>query len=766
MFSREFIKSTVKDYSTIEALADDKFKLKPNVTISGDSYTCPDETNTKKPTIIYVNISSNWLIFSDDLTQIDSLLSRMANKDKAEIDLKSWREYRRGKLASIALYNPEYIGKSIGGMSGYIAGGVYKKNSEVSAIYSSVDLSYLTPGIHLNSQVQANNDWAKKYALEGKTQIAQTKLATEDYSPTFANLLNTLQVTNDDNSLIIDFVVTQDDIEKIPEAMSEIFSSFFSFGSGSKDGKEDITAESINETPWDYVNNKKLGSSAAFKAGTFSGIPSLIDGPFAVNMEKVSIGEKSGLVELDIKALMSIEKIKGFWSNSKAKLSLTIDSVLAANQQELLKDERCDKKLPMFATKNQQAVEGFNTDSDHAYVSKTIRLISDAKFSQVKQVNGSLRFNAPINVSLVDIDFQESNGFKDSALEFMITKAQQQTVTYKMKGKTDNVLEVRALNKKGQVLNFSHSFGNEDSMTASYRGDIAKLQLVIANKWLDKEIDFTLNSEDFLKGKPHQQYKINQFPQSANKKNIKTFSKVNLAELSAEKVKKISYISGEFVGSTEINPVKILLSHDYKSSWSFQPKLHLVMPLIEPLAFNLQAVEVEIEQEAPFKTFVNAFVGHVINKDKSIGKYNGQLKVGEFKYLHKQVDLKLPIESGQKLLQLKGQYIYHLPKRVQQIDLAFPELGQLVDVGGVELRLIAIKTGFMANYTFEVAGDDLINVIATTDQGNFYPNQQRYKEGKWQLEFALLPNIQSLKVLVAKEKEQVISPFVIKLNYE
>ena len=460
-----------------------------------------------------------------------------------------------------------------------------------------------------------------------------------------------------------------------------------------------------------------------------------------------------------------MKKIKGFWSHSKANLSLSIDSVLSVNQQELLKDERCDKKLPRFTTKNQQAVAGFSADSDHVNVSKTIRLVPDAQFTQIAEINGSLRLHAPVDVTLVDIDFQKGKGFKDETLEFTITKAQQQTVTYKVKGKSENILEVRALNKKGQLLNFSQSFGNDGGKTARYRGDIAKLQLVIVNQWLDREIDFSVKSENFLKGKAAQQYKINQLPQKANKNDIAVFSKANLAEITTEKIKKVTYSNNAFVGSTDISPVKLFVSHDYQSSWSFQPKLHIVMPLIEPLAFNLQSVAVEIAQAVPLTTFVHAGVGHRINSDKSIGKYNGHFKVAEFDYMHNQIDAKLPLESGQKLSTLKGNFIYHLPKKVQYIDIDFPRLGQVIQVSGVSLRLTTIKAGFMAGYTFEVSGDELINIVAITDEGSFYPTQQRFEKGQWQLQYSLFPKIHSLRVVLATEKTQIVKPFEIDINY-
>jgi len=766
LFSWQLLESTLKKHFTIEVLANNKFKLQPKINLSGDAYTCPDETTQKKPTSFYVAVSSDWLIFSDNLKQVDTLLSRMANKAEADIDLKLWREYRSGKLASFALYNPEHVGKSLGGMNGYIARGVHKKNTEIRAVFASLDLSYLTPGVHLNGQVIANQDWAKKYALEGQSKIAETKLAASDYSQVLVNLLNTLQVADDKDALVIDLVVTQNDIEKIPEAMSEVLSSVFSFGSTNGDAKEKIADESINETPWDYANNKKLTLLPAFKVGTFSGIPAVTNGPFAINMDRVSIGKESGLIELDLKALMSIEKIDGFWSESKANLSLTIDSIVGANQQELLKDERCDKKLPRFATKNQQAAEGFHGNNDHAYVSKTIRLTPEAKFNQIKEIKGSLRLHAPVGVSLINVDFQKGKGFKGDNVEFLITKTQQQTATYKRKGKTENILEVRALNHKGQVLDFSSSFGNDDSMAATYRGDIAKLQLVIVDKWLDKKIDFTVKSENLLKGKPAQQYKISSLPSSASKKHINKFSSVNFAELTPDKIKKVTYSSNDFVGAVDIKPIKLFVSHDYQSKWSFQPKLHIVMPLVEPLAFNLQAVTVEVEQEAPFKTFVNAGVGYNINDGKTIGDYNGHVELGKFEYLINQVDLKLSLENGQKLTALKGTLSYHLPKKVQHINVTFPELGQVVNVSGVELKLIAIEAGFMSFYTFEVSGDELINMVAITEQGSFYPNQQSFVDGKWQLKYRLKPNIRALKVLLATEREQVIMPFEIDINYD
>jgi hypothetical protein len=766
LFSWQVMENTLKNHFTIEALGNNTFKLQPKINLEGDTYTCPDESTKKKSTSYYISISADWLILSDNLNQVDILLSRMANKDKAEIDLKPWREYRSGKLASFALYNPEFVGKSLGGMNGYIANSVHKKNTEISAIFSSLDLNYLTPGVHLNSQVMANKEWAKKYAQEGQNKIIEAKLSASDYSQILANLLNTLQVADDKNALVIDLVVTQNDIEKIPEAISEVLSSLFSFGTANGDAKEKITEESINKTPWDYANNKKLASLSAFKTGTFSGIPAFINGPFAINMDKVSIGKESGLIELDLKALMSIEKVDGFWSHSKANLSLSVDSIVSADQQELLKDERCDKKLPRFAAKNQQAAEGFHSDNDHAYVSKTIRLIPTAKFNQIKEIKGSLHLHAPVGVSLVDIDFKKGKGFKGDNVEFLITKAQQQTATYKRKGNTENILEVRALNSKGQVLDFSSSFGNDDSMVATYRGDIAKLQLVIVHKWLDKNIDFTVKSEDLLKGKASQQYKISRLPSSASKKHIKQFSSADFSEVTPKEIKKVSYASNAFVGATEISPVKLFISHDYQSSWSFQPKLHVVMPLIEPLAFNLQAVAVEVEQETPFKTFVNAGVGYFINDGKTIGNYNGHIELGKFEYLINQVDLALPLKSGEKLSTIKGKLSYQLPKEVQHINVTFPELGQVVNVSGVELRLTAIEAGFMSNYTFEVSGDELINIVAITDQGSFYSTNQNYSEGKWLLTYRLKPNIRALKVLLATEKENVTMPFKIDINYD
>ena len=83
--------------------------------------------------------------------------------------------------------------------------------------------------------------------------------------------------------------------------------------------KEEITAESLDENPWDFANNKKLASLADFTPGTFSGIPAFTNGPFAVNMEKVTIGKASELIEIELKALMSIEKNQRFLEPLKSK---------------------------------------------------------------------------------------------------------------------------------------------------------------------------------------------------------------------------------------------------------------------------------------------------------------------------------------------------------------------------------------------------------------------------------------------------------------
>jgi|GEM_PF-4628004 len=757
------LQPVLSNHFEITPLNDKMYNLVKKTDVKAEQFSCPDEKSKQEIKQGFLYVSQDWLILTESQDSLELIIERNQNTSVASIDLSEWREYRADKLVSFGLFTPKNLSQSLSGMGRFIAGSTYKKNQQIRSVFSGLDLNYLNPGIHLNGQLNADAQWAEASSNQLNEKIDQAQVSVADYSETLASLINNLSVDAQSSSLIVDINIGKNDIEKIPNVMTEFLGAIFNAGNSKK--AEDIVAESINQSPWDFSNNDKLVGLTDYQLDNSSSLPSLIQDAFAIDMQTAKIGEKSGLLELEFQGSVYTGETDGFWSRSKAELNFSIDSVLDNDNQELLRDERCDKTLPQFTQKNNEVANGFSSGNTAAHVNKTIRLKTASQFSNIKSVNGKLNLKAPVEVSSHKLTYKKGESFEHKDVQLKITDTQQQTVSYKVTGDEDKILEVRALNQKGDVLNRSQWSNFSGKVTAKYQGNIAELEVFVSERLFEKSIDFAISHEQLLAANPANQYQINHLPSATYKKQLDVFSNTDLSQVTVESVKNQFYFSKPPIGSHQINPLKLFLTHDYQSSWGFNPKLHITLPLIDSLTFNLQAIEINVEQESPFKTFVETRPSFVINKDNSIGKYKGNKTLSGNEYLFKSTELKLDIKSGDKLESLKGNITYNLPSSITQTKIEFPELNQTIKNADTEITLSKINSNFIPRFIFKVKSDNLVNLVAITDEGKFYPAQHEFKNGLWELQYNLNPKIDSFLLLTSKGVEKVVLPFEIKPDY-
>jgi len=762
-FDWQLIRPAIEQHFNLESLSNHTYQLTKRIK-SDDSFTCPDERTKTATQIFYLFANKDWMLLSNKLQPLSLVTERLLSKQTADIDLSQWRSYRDQHLASMAILLPQKTPLIADRFTRRLVQKASQSNPEISSVLVGIELNLLEVGLQLNSRIHASGDWVTKALKTVQQQLDTMRAESSKFSPTLSKLMNNFNINSDQYALNSSLSFKEQDIEKFTDIFTEVLSSAFSSASQSP---VSIEKESIEKSPWDYKVNDKFLTLADFKATDIFGTPSLVDGPLAISLTQASIDKEKDLLELSITGAINTPKIDGWWLNSKAKLSLQVNSVVDINKQEMLREERCLKDLG-FAGKNQEVATGFQTNQQIASVLKRLRLKSASHFKDIANINGTLKFSIPTKVELIAINLSKGAKFEQYGVRFYLNDFSQQSISYQLSGDKEKVLEVRALNNKGQVLSFSYSSGMGNRKTANYRGDIASIQLVIAKQKTEYESQFNLSADQFFPEQKIKDYYLSKRPAKVSKTQWLTKS---IKQLPAQKV--MDYVSKGYSGENEVarwysSPIGLLITHDNKSEWSTFLRYQLAIPLIDDLAYNLQAVEINTAHQQKLTTnYFPISPHHVINKDQSKGKYSAAIKIANIGYLKNTSDIKLGLKPQQQLSEVTGKLKVNLPKKLTTINVGTPDFTERSFNHGVNIKLVEINNSFIPRYQYQISAPNLINMIAILEDGReLLPFQAEFEQGKWQLKFPLSQKIARFEVLIAEEVEQLSYPFTLAPTYK
>ena len=773
-FDWKILQPVLGTYYEIQSVNQSNYRLKA-IPQSNDTRVCPSNENKtgKKSQYIWLHVSPDWLITATDEVHLKQLQQRISQKSDAEIDLARWRDYRNNRLASVGFLAPKSAGKTAG-VGGLILGGAAKSNPEVTGLFLGSSVSYQPAGVSFNLQVDSNNpQWVNEKRSKAETMLSEITNDASAYSPTLVELLSGIRVAADDNILNMNADIRLDTVKKLPDIAKESFTAMFSSSSVSHSSSEILEQESINQSPWNFAYNQQLAKLPNFVAGKFDPIPLWVKGPLAINMSSIRLGDKSRLLELQIDALLQLIKAEGNWWDSKAQMQLFIESVTDATGQELLRDELCSKDLPKFAKKNREPESGFNGFQKQNKLTKTIRLNKGSHHDAIQSIKGYITLTAPIQVKRIPLEFKKGVSAEHAGLRFYISATGQQDISFRTSGDIDKLVEIRALNKNGKVLNRSTSISGDGSGNNSYRGDIHKIEIYVAEKRLEKRFDFELGAGDVFSNKPVKKttgVSLPYVPDTVALSDWQKLGKLNMSSFTHEPGKVSFGNTRHIVSEWRHAPMILTVDHNMQYAWNTSPIFELHIPFFDSLAGNLGAVELQIrnlKDDAAHRMAVGAMTiystyGH---KEKVFKPRKIFRNVG---FTLASTSLNIGLEQKQKIRSLSGQLIIRLPQTVHYTKLSMPGFYKATEVEQLKISLKEIDQGQIPRLKYEVTGNvnHFINLVAITSTGErLFPTQSDLNKGKWVIQYALRNDIEQLELIHAGTLSTIEYPFELKATY-
>ncbi len=773
-FDSSILQELLAQYYDIESIDENNYKL-THITQEPKARVCPDDNGKKKtPITFYAHASTTLLVISQHKHKLSKIINRINSKSNASIDLTNWRNFRKDNITSLGILLPKQLHNTTSGFSKAIIQQTVNGNPDFISVFGGASIDYLGGKIKFDVDIfSPDQELIKKTEKETKTEIDKYITSAKGFSPTLAEL-SKVEISSEAGILHFSQKWDFKTLKKIPDIFGELISSIFSIGRNSDTGKENISEESINEDPWDYSINRKLSNLPPYRTKENDIAPVSVDGPFAIDIKRVGIGDKSNLLELELTTKILVPEIKGFWSNSQAKLTLNVDSVKSKDDKELLRDEFCIKKLKGFGKKNHESSEGLNSNNNSIYIDKTIRLIPEANFNNIDKITGKIQFTAPVNVKKIPVKLNIGSIVEESGLRFFITDIKQQSISYQITGEESKLLEIRALNSEGKTLQKSFSSRFSGKTVANFRGDVKGLEVYILAKEKSHEISFSLNADDILSAEHTHNKQPLPILTEPNIVDIEKWTKLKTSTLTLEEIKKrhTYWWSAETpkIAIYNKSPIIMFFEHDYNSTWKNSLSIKLLLPFIDELVKNLTAIEIQVfdSKSKPnpgiFKEFINLYPGQSIPS----GKYIPDFIFKDTPYLKKKFDMLLGLEQGEKINALEGNLLIKLPQSIDKTITKLPDFGNPILIGENTIFLQEISRGFIPRIKINFEGnvDKLINIVAITKTGQrIFPAQQSLKDNAWIIQYDLRSDIKEIEVIIAKEQAIIKYPFQYEPNY-
>lgn len=721
-----------------------------------------------KPTTLHLQISPHWLMLSDNHEVSAKLWQRLKSASRAGQDIKKWHAYREGQLAAIMLFVPNQAVKAVSGLPGMIAQGATKKAPDLNAAAAAVTVNIPSAGLNLNlTMYSGNSQWNTKTAEEARRKIDNMKADSRAVSPTFADLLSHISLTDSGELLAVDIKLGSDILDNIKDIFQEVMVNLFT-PPASMGGQKEPAQEQINEFPADYSLYVGLTKLPDVKPDEHSQPPLFRKGAFAVNMESASMLD-DGIIQLELKGLVALKKVKDSMQTGTEKVSMFVDSVEGRDGTNILRDERCLPKGKVFGSLNHEEESNFSRFDNQASITKRIRLHPGVLPEGVAGISGKLRFSAPVAVKKYSLKLQAGKTVEHNGLRFYLSAIKGSTVSYHISGKNKNFLELRALNKDGKVLKnkWSMNSGGEGRASIGFAGEIHKMELFVAEKMYEEEMPFVLTNIFAVPAK--QEKKVREYfaPKSIDLDNWKEYAWQNMKNLKVDRKEILQWENNKrIIAETGWDTMKMYLTHK-PDKWANNPTAHLFMPFLPELPGVLSAFSYIVEEPAsdkgPRYIYNRIFYPYYTESgDFAIKHYLDKLPVNL-----QRVTMQSGLKENEKLKRFKGKFIVRLPLEAVATKLPLIDLWQGVEVEGIKVSLTEISRGMFPGYALKIEGkiDRLVNLHGLTSRGaRVSADPVNFQDGGyWTMTLPF--GTESVKLITASNQKIIEYPFDLKPRY-
>lgn len=437
------------------------------------------------------------------------VLKRIAQKARAGVSLKKWRQFRKEKAVAGALMSPKEANKGAVDLPSALLLGALSKQP-LNDIYAGAVVSMLpSPGFTFLIDAHSNET---AWPLEFKTKYdAWVSEAVNDLKemPTLETLIQTLNVQADGTILHIKTIAnkqTLDNLEKIPgEFIQMAFSGIFGGDKETDPGAEQIVKDSEVEK---YEQQFDFSSVQPFDGKNVFHKPDRVVGPFAVRLKKIGLlATDESVIELSINTEgKGFENLSGEMMHKSDKPPVTSMSITSVEDKEgnnLLREELCGKMRNLVATSLTTTRD--KEFKDNHWISKSIKVSGDKSvrlkqavlLAQVAKIKGKVAVRAATQTRVQSLQKPFSGKIiENGKVRMYLRKSTPSTVKYTLSGDMSHIMAVRAKNAKGQYLAGagSSASGKKTKMVSKrFKGKVASIEVVVAEQMESKDYPFEIN---------------------------------------------------------------------------------------------------------------------------------------------------------------------------------------------------------------------------------------------------------------------------------
>lgn len=490
----------------------------------------PVDTDTCKPSQPEVLIAEKNRLITGDPETVAWFLKRMDHA-KAQQDLSYWRNYRKGKLFSFAVFLPKNLKDIPENMFiRMMAQSMQEQMVPVTGLYGGGTVTWKPTGIDLELLLESTDAaWNRERHQEFQKWKKKTIKGIEKEFKSIKKLLSYLDSKATDDKLILQAKINEAlarDIKSVfQEGMdwftSSLSSSMSVSGGGDTSGEKILPYKEVNQ----YQNIPKPENLDPFDATADPNKSfATIAGPFGIQVKGISLNpQEAGVVNLDLEVVSSpipkleIRSLADEGEGTGAWFRVT--HVFSKSGKELLREELCGKernskavtlqkgfrnvdvkRLRKTATTRKliKAKPGWsNLTLDVLQGTKTVHLQPGTRLSDIATIEGEISIQLPSDISKKRIRAPFRNKVVQAGdLRIKMKQAANDSVSFTASGKVDHLLETRALNGSGKYLRSGSNmsspffFGKGVNKNKQFRGQPKTVEFVYARSTSKKNYPF------------------------------------------------------------------------------------------------------------------------------------------------------------------------------------------------------------------------------------------------------------------------------------
>jgi len=696
-----------------------------------------------------LQITKNRIIISAE-AEYDELISRLNNQHtNAAYQLTEWRNYRDDRFISIALINPQAIATDKDNYPNWLPKNSQTILQQLQSSYASLNFEYDNSLFNTNFVLNTS----KADSLKNALQVWQPQANQ-------INLFKTLTFEQNNDALIVDGRLDNYLVDNLSILTAEDLKTLL--GNKSTAQIEAPIKEIINERVAPYFaeyNVKQLPDfdpefDAFFRPDTSSG-------PFGIRLNTIRT-TPNNLIELEIEAAANHIENLGI-HNTRAQLF--IDKALSSDNKELLRKENCGANPNKASADMQPQLASVFSRDQYTYYrkvsgTKKIRLKPDLTLDQLAMLKGKVVLTLPISTETILLNAPLANQFiekKGTRIDFR--QSQKHVLSYDIKGKPDNVLEVRALNSekkylaKRTITKQPHLLGTGQNHLEAYEGNIAFVEIIWATT--EKKIPYTFELHHFI---PQTDRAWRDTPTPVKTYSLKKFKK----QFKKALIPNSDIIHGDSDGSFNISVFDANLPRLRVSQKDgILGRIWFKTPDIPSLNKTLSSLELQLSH-------IRLTTGDSVKTDFSSYIVMEKRSLQDITYLTGHTDLRIPFNQNKSdIYSLEGELTMRLPSSIDAIKLKDIELGGSVSANGFTMRLVEL-TRDTASVEIDGNRSRIITLRGFTPDNKqlqgFSPQLVLQPNGKWLGTISVTGKLDTIELITALSQEQQAFPFSMKLS--